>query len=114
VTSGFNFYIVRTVSGRVVHMPLASEHYFTAALAWAEGLFAQEPADRPISLEAFHAVAGRSAEMDCVNNMLASHGPDGSRGATLGPPVLGGITAEEIASSRRGESGGRPWWRFWG
>jgi hypothetical protein len=48
VTSGFSFYIVRTVTGRVVHMPLASEHYFTAALAWAEGLFAQEPAARVI------------------------------------------------------------------
>jgi hypothetical protein len=112
VSSFPSFYVVRARSGRVVHLPLAGEHYFTAALAWAEGLFAQDPADRPLSLDAWNAVAGRSAEMDCVNNMLASHGLEALRGATISPPVLGGITAEEIAASRPGEHQPRPWWRF--
>jgi hypothetical protein len=114
VTSGFSFYIVRSVKGRVVHMPLANEHYFMAALAWAEGVFAQEPATRQINLDQFHAVAGRSGEMECANKLLGSHGPDGLRGATVGPAVLFGITADEIAASRRGDNRGRPWWRFWG
>jgi hypothetical protein len=113
VTSFPSFYVVRARSGRVVHLPLAGEHYFTAALAWAEGLFALAPADRPLSVEAWNAVAGRSAEMDCVNNMLASHGPEALRGAAVSPTVLGGITAEEIAASHQERRQSRPWWRFW-
>jgi hypothetical protein len=113
VTSFPSLYIVRAKSGRIVHLPLASEHYFTAALDWAERLFAQDPADRPLSVEAWNAVAGRSAQMDCVNKMLASHGPEALRGATLSPMVMGGITAEEIAASRQADRRPRPWWRFW-
>jgi hypothetical protein len=113
ITSFPSFYVVRTSSGRVIHLPLVGEHYFSAALVWAEGLFAQAPADRPLSIEAWNAVAGRSAEMDCVNKMLASHGPEALRGATISPPVLGGITAEEIEASRQGDEQPRPWWRFW-
>jgi hypothetical protein len=113
VTGFPGYYAVRARSGRLLYLPLAGEHYFTAALAWAEGLFAQDPADRPLSLEAWNAVAGRSAELDCVNNMLASHGPEALRGAVISPTVLGGITAEEIAASRQGGRQSRPWWRFW-
>jgi len=106
-------YGVRTRSGRWAYLPLAGEHYFTAALAWAEGMFALPPADRPLSVEAWNAVAGRSAEMDCVNNMLATHGPEGLRGAVVSPPMLGGLTAEEIAAGRQTRQLPRPWWRFW-
>jgi hypothetical protein len=113
VTGFPGYYAVPSRSGRLVHLPLAGEHYFTAALTWAEGLFDQAPADRPLSLEAWNAVAGRSAEMDCVNNMLASHGEGALRGAVLSPIMLGGITAEEIAASRQGSRQPRPWWRFW-
>jgi hypothetical protein len=113
VTKFPSFYVARSNSGRLVHLPLADEHYFSAALAWAEGLFAQAPADRPLSVDAWNAVAGRSAEMDCVNNMLASHGPDALRGAAVSPTVLCGIMAEEIAASRPGDGRARPWWRFW-
>jgi hypothetical protein len=113
VTGFPGYYAVRRRSGRLVYLPLAGEHYFTAALAWAEAAFDQDPADRPLSLEAWNAVAGRSAEMDCVNNMLASHGEEGLRGAVFSPIVLGGITAEEIAASRQGDGQPRPWWRFW-
>jgi hypothetical protein len=113
VTSFPSFYVVRARSRRVVHLPLAGEHYFTAALDWAERLFAQDPADRPLSVEAWNAVAGRSAEMDAVNNMLASHGAEALRGAAISPMVLAGITAEEIAASRSGGQAPRPWWRFW-
>ena len=112
-TSGFDFYIARTRAGRAVHLPLAAEHYFTAALAWAEGVLGQEPAARPITLEAFHAVAGRSPEMDCANQWLERGGPDGLWECVVGPLGLGGITAEEIAASRPGGGRRRPWWRFW-
>src|SRR5262249_57130357 len=76
VTGFPNAYVVRTRSGRVVHLPLAGEHYFTAALAWAEGPFAPGPPDRPPSPPAWDAVAGRRAEMGWGNNMLRSHGPE--------------------------------------
>jgi len=105
-------YGVRRRSGRWAYLPLAGEHYFTAALAWAEALFALPPADRPLTVEAWNAVAGRSAEMDCVNNMLTSQGPEGLRGAVVSPPMLGGLTFEEVAASRQ-EERPRPWWRFW-
>jgi len=58
-------------------------------------------------------VAGRSAEMDCANNMLAAHGPEALRGAVVSAPMLGGVTAEEIAASHRAGRPPRPWWRFW-
>jgi hypothetical protein len=63
---------------------LAAEHYFTAALVWAEGLLGQEPAVRPITREAFHAVAGRSPELDCANELLERGGPDSVRGRSWG------------------------------
>jgi hypothetical protein len=113
VTGFPSVYGVRKRSGRWAYLPLAGEHYFTAALAWAEGLFALPPADRPLTVEAWNAVASRSAEMDCVNNMLASHGPEALRGAVISPPMLGGLTAEEIAASRQAGQPPRPWWRFW-
>lgn len=114
IVFSFDFYIARTKAGRVVHFPLAAEHYFTAALAWAEELLAQEPAARPITLEAYNAVAGRSPEMDGINKLLEHSGPEGVRGAVVGPLALGGVTAEEITASRPGGGRGRPWWRFWG
>jgi hypothetical protein len=113
VTGFPGVYGVRRRSGRWTYLPLAGEHYFTAALAWAEGLFVLAPADRPLAAEAWNAVAGRSAEMDCVTNMLTSHGPEGLRGAVMSPPMLGGLTAEEIAASRQSGRPPRSWWRFW-
>lgn len=110
VTGFPGFYTVRSASGRWVYLPLAGEHYFTAALAWAEELFARDPADRSLDAAAWNAVAGRSAEMDAINNMLAAHGAEAVRGAVVSPPALAGITAEEIAASRPPP---RPWWRFW-
>lgn len=110
VTGFPSVYGVRTRRGRWVYLPLTGEHYFLAALAWAEQLFAQAPADRPLSLEAWYAIAGRSAEMDGVNNMLRDHGPEALRNAVLGPLLLSGLTAEEITASRPTP---RPWWRFW-
>lgn len=110
VTGFPGVYGVRTRRGRWVYLPLTGEHYFTAALAWADELFALAPADRPLTAEAWNAVAGRSAEMDCVNNMLRDHGPEGLRGAVMSPPMLCGLTAEEIAGSRPTV---RSWWRFW-
>jgi hypothetical protein len=111
VTTPFGFYIVRTAKGRVIHMPLADEHYFTAALEWAAKYFALDPAVRPLKQDAWYAVAGRSAEMASINNYLEQHGEAALRGATQSPLVLGGFTADDIASSRPKK---RPWWRFWG
>lgn len=110
VTGFPGVYGVRTRRGRWTYLPLAGEHYFTAALAWAGELFALAPADRPLDAGAWNAVAGRSAEMDCVNAVLRDQGPEGLRGATMSPPMLCGLTAEEIAASRPAV---RPWWRFW-
>ncbi len=114
VTSFQNIYVVRTAAGRVVNMRFEAEHYFTAALAWAEGLFNLEEAARPISRDAYMAVAGRSAEIGCANQMLDRYGPAGCRGSVIGPQVLCEITAEQIAASRPQQSRKRPWWRFWG
>ncbi|QJW94067.1 hypothetical protein [Frigoriglobus tundricola] len=91
VTGFPSVYGVRKRSGQCAYLPLAGEHYFTAALAWAEELFALAPADRSLTVEAWHAVAGRSAEMGCVNNMLTSHGPEGLRGAVNEPTNAGRV-----------------------
>jgi len=114
IKSYFSFFIVRDVSGRVVHLPWAGEHYYTAALTWVEGYFSLHPAERPLSTDQYHSVAGRSAEMDCVNNMIAQGGPDAMRGAVVGPTVLCGVTIEQITASRPKPAPRRPWWRFWG
>jgi hypothetical protein len=113
VTGFPGYYGVRTRSGRWAYLPLAGEHYFTAALTWAEALFALPAADRPLTVEAWNAVAGRSAEMNSVNNMLAAHGPEALRGAVVSASMYAGVTAEEIAASRRAGRPPRAWWRFW-
>ena len=105
-------YLVRTESGRVVHRPLEVEQYFTAALEWAQRLFALEPAARPLRLDAFWAIVRRSPLLDAAERLRERSGPDALRGAAAGPLVLGGITAEQIAASRPGHD--RRWWRFWG
>lgn len=105
--------IVRRRSGGIVHLPLEAEHYFTAALAWAEWLFTMDPAARPVSLEAFSAVTARSPALNAANQLLESDGPDALRGALFGPLALSGLTAEQIESSREAHGRKRPWWQFW-
>ena len=69
------------------------------------------PVDSAIG--AIAAVAGTLFTAWVVANMLATHGPEALRGAVMSPPMLGGLTAEEIAASRQAGQRPRPWWRFW-
>jgi hypothetical protein len=106
-------YMVRKQSGRTVLLPLEAEHYFTAALAWAEELLNMDLAARPVSLEAFSAVVHRSPVLDAAERLLESNGPDALHGAVSIPLVVCGITAEQIEASRRGHSRESRWWQFW-
>ncbi|MDW8244653.1 MAG: hypothetical protein RMJ88_15710 [Thermogemmata sp.] len=106
-------YMVRNQSGRTVLLPLEAEHYFTAALAWAEEILAMPRERRPVSLEAFNAVVHRSAVLNAAERFLESYGPDALQGAVSSPLVVCGITAELIKASRRRSDRERPWWQFW-
>ena len=115
-TCFFDIYMVRTESGRVKNLPLAKEHYFTAALAWAEQLLTTDPTARPVSLEAFNAVISRSSAMHLAANSSSGRAAArrALRGAAISPLVLHGITLEQIVASRREHRRTHPWWRFWG
>jgi hypothetical protein len=106
-------YMVRKQSGRTVLLPLEAEHYFTAALAWAEEILAMPRERRPVSLEAFNAVVHRSPVLNAAERFLESFGPDALQGALSSPLVVCGITAEQIKASRRGRGRERQWWQFW-
>lgn len=108
------YYTVQKRSGKLVWLPLEAEHYFTAALAWAQDLFNMEPAARPISLDAFWAVVGRSSILDAAIRMRDTYGADSLRGAVCSPIMIKEIiTWEEIEESRREQVRKRRWWQFW-
>ncbi len=87
--------------GQWVELPLATEHYFSVALSVGYAVTTEGYTER-ISKETFQAVSMRSAEMNAVNNYFQSGGTrEGLAGSTLGPPTFIGITAEQIAASRR-------------
>jgi hypothetical protein len=90
-------FIVYDREQRPVELPIASEHYFTSALLIAYDVTTHGFSAR-ISRAAFESVVSRSAEMAAANKALEA-GED-LAGGTRGPPVLLGITAEEIAASR--------------
>jgi hypothetical protein len=96
-----NTFQVQDGAGQWVQMPLAAEHYFSAALSVGDEVTTHGYTER-VSKEAFQAVTMRSAEMDAVNQYFASGGTrEGLAVSTLGPPTLLGVTAEQIAVSRR-------------
>ncbi|MCX8138650.1 MAG: hypothetical protein N3E46_03095 [Gemmataceae bacterium] len=109
------YYMVgkRPGSRRSVLLPLKEEHYFTAALQWVTELLQMDPAERPITLEAFNAVVVRSPVLDAANRMLENYGRDALRSGVFAPLVINGVTAEEIEASRRAFRPRRRWWQFW-
>ncbi len=93
-------YRVRNSAGHWVELPLAAEHYFSAALGVGYKVITQGYTER-INKAAFQAVTIRSAEMNAINQYFESGGTrEGLAGCTLGPPTFGGLTAEAIAASR--------------
>jgi hypothetical protein len=94
-------YQVQDSAGHWVEFPLAAEHYFTAALGVGYEVITHGYTER-VNKEVFQAVTIRSAEMNAVNQYFECGGTrEGLAGGTLGPPTLIGITAEQIAVSRR-------------
>ena len=71
-----------------MELPLADEHYFSAALGVGYDVTTRGYTER-VSKETFRAVISRSAEIGAVNGR--SH---------AGPPALIGVTAEQIAARR--------------
>jgi hypothetical protein len=93
-------YQVQNTTGQWVELPLAAEHYFTAALGVGNDVTTRGYTDR-VSKAAFQAATMRSAEMHAVNQYFESGGTrEGLAGSKLGPPTLIGVTAEQIAASR--------------
>jgi hypothetical protein len=93
-------YQVQNSAGQWVELPLAAEHYFSAALGVGYDVTTRGYTER-VSKEAFQGVSLRSAEMNAVNQYFESGGTrEGLAGGTLGPPTLIGVTAEQIATSR--------------
>ena len=86
-----NHYIALTKDGAEVSIPIAQEHYFTAALALAHHTF-QNGWSAALPRSTFEAVANRSAEMDAVNKLL-NQGETVS-GASVQPFRVFGFTAE--------------------
>ena len=91
---------VQDEAGRWVEMPLAAEHYFSAALRVGYDVTTRGYTDR-INKETFRALTLRSAEMGAVNQFFkAGHTASELAEGSLSPPTLIGVTAEQIASSR--------------
>src|SRR5579862_711542 len=80
-----------------IEFPLASEHYFMAALGVGHEIVTNGYTER-INKETYSAVVGRSAEIGAVNNLLNSGAQ--LAGGVLAHPCLIGISAEQIAASR--------------
>jgi hypothetical protein len=92
---------VKDGAGRWVGMPLATEHYFSAALGVGYEVTTRGYTAR-ISKETFQAVTQRSAEMNAVNRFFEAGGTiEQLAEGSLGPPTFIGVTAEQIAASRR-------------
>jgi hypothetical protein len=93
-------YHVQNSAGQWVELPLAAEHFFSAALRVGYDVTTRGYTER-VSREAFQAVTLRSAEMHAVNQYFESGGTrEGLAGGTFSPPTLIGVTAEQIAASR--------------
>ncbi|VTR93240.1 Uncharacterized protein OS=Pseudomonas protegens Cab57 GN=PPC_3785 PE=4 SV=1 [Gemmata massiliana] len=103
------YYSVSNARGKSVLFLLAEEHYFTAAVVWAEGVLNTPLEERPVS-QAFIATVARSSINDAATRKMDQHGPDSLRGCVFAT-ALGGVTAEQIRESRRDPNW--RWWRFW-
>ncbi len=94
-------FCVSDASGEWVEMPMAAEHYFSAALYLGYEVTTYGYTDR-IRKQTFRAITMRSAEMDAVNRFLeAGHTLKDLAGGTMSRPFFVGVTAEQIVASRR-------------
>jgi len=92
---------VKDDAGQWVELPLAAEHYFSAALGVGYEVTTRGYTER-ISKETFQALTLRSAEMNAVNQFFeAGHTKEELAQGSLGPPTLIDVTAEQIAASRQ-------------
>jgi len=89
-------YIATSLGGDDVQLPIAHEHYFTAALELASHTLAHGWTDE-VSKQAFDAVARRSAELNAANQLLEAGKQ--LRGATLQPLRVLGFSAEWASES---------------
>ncbi|MBP3956292.1 hypothetical protein J8F10_13460 [Gemmata sp. G18] len=110
LTEFIPYYAVSNARGRMVIFTLTEEHYFTAAVAWAESVLNMPLELRPVSQETFMATVARSSINAAATKKMDQHGPDSLRGCFF-TTALGGITAEQIRESRRDPN--RRWWQFW-
>lgn len=93
-------FAVKNHAGQWVELPLAGEHYFSAALGIGHDVTTRGFTKR-VSRAVFQTVAMRSAEMDVVNRYFESGGTlEGLAGSALSPPTLIGLTAEQIEAGR--------------
>jgi hypothetical protein len=92
---------VQDAAGRWVEMPLAAEHYFSAALGVGYEVTTHGYSER-VNKDTFLTLTSRSAEMNAVNQFFeAGHSAEDLAEGSLGPPTLIGVTVEQIAASRR-------------
>ena len=101
VSSFPSTYCVYNAADQLAELPLAEEHYFTAALGVGYEITTHGYTER-ISKEVFRHITLRSAEMDAINKFFkAGHSVKDLVGSCLRTPILPGVTAEEIDGSRQ-------------
>jgi len=94
-------YSVKNAAGQWVQLPLAAEHYFSAALGVGHDVTTRGFTKR-VSKSVFQAVALRSAEMDVLNQYFESGGTrEGLARGALSPPTFIGLSAEQIDAGRQ-------------
>lgn len=96
VTSFPSHYIAFTRNGQEVQIPIAEEHYFTAALHLA-CLTLEEGWSEALPRNAFESVIGRSPEMAAANQALNEAGA--LEGASLSPLRVFRLSVEAEAIS---------------
>ncbi len=91
-------YFARDVKGAWIEFPLAEEPLFVTALHVGFDVTKKGYSDQ-ITKTTFQAVTSRSAEMDCLNNLLNSGGSIAElAGAIFEPPKLYDVFAEDLLS----------------
>ncbi|CAK9887992.1 MULTISPECIES: hypothetical protein [Pseudomonas] len=88
-----NHFVAYDEGDKAVKVPVAGQHYFTAALTLAYETF-EHGWSAAVPRSTFERVAGRSAEMDAVNKVLEKLGS--VEGATIQPLQLFRLSAEEL------------------
>ncbi|QBF28027.1 hypothetical protein EXN22_20915 [Pseudomonas tructae] len=88
-----NHFVAYDEDDKAVKVPVAGQHYFTAALTLAYETF-EHGWSAAVPRSTFERVAGRSAEMDAVNKALEELGS--VEGATIQPLELFRLSAEEL------------------